>query len=95
VAKKTSRDFTLEDARRLSVIRAFTLVIEKKSTELAGTDKDGKRFQAIVREFRELLRRLDEMTKECGYDKKKQARGDDCCDGYEMCGDGICRVWCS
>lgn len=86
------RAFTLEHARRLALMRQFSLIIEKKTTELVLADETGNCFNSIVSLLRELLEELDELPATCL--PALNARSD-CDPGYEKCSDGVCRAWCS
>jgi hypothetical protein len=93
--KHTGRkEFILEDARRLFVMRAFAVTIEKKLFELqaASTEEDDK-YPDGVEAIKKFLAKLDQLNPP--KKKKKHGRGDDCWDEYELCDDKICRVWCS
>jgi hypothetical protein len=86
-----ARDFTLEDARRLALLRSYLLIVEKKATELALSDGTGTCFSGVVSELRECLRKLDILKGTCTM----SVLNADCHDGYERCDDGVCRAWCS
>jgi hypothetical protein len=87
----TPGPFTLEDARRLAVVRSLVLVIEKDASELTATNASCEKYPEVVKKLRALLKDLKEMRQEC----QRSAFRQDCWDDYEMCEDGICRVWCS
>jgi hypothetical protein len=80
--------FTLEDARKLAIVRAYALIIEKKASELVGSDAD---FAMVVSHIETLLAALGNVAE--GLHATSASR--DCYDGYDLCDDGICRVWCS
>jgi len=82
------RPFTLEDARKLALARSFAVVIEKKASELAMSSVD---FTLVINHMRSLLASLDQV-REVHF---QQHPNSDCCNGYEFCNDGVCRVWCS
>lgn len=86
-----AREFTVEDARRLALLRSYLLIVEKKTTELTLSDGTGSCFSGVVSEIRECLRKLDILKGTC----TASVQASDCSDGYERCSDGVCRAWCS
>jgi hypothetical protein len=88
------KDFETEDARRLLVMRHFSILIEKKLIEIVAADdrKGGKkRYAEAVKATRTYLAELDGITP---TPVRPSASGD-CWDDYEDCGGGVCRPWCS
>jgi hypothetical protein len=96
---KRNRKITLEDLRKVMVMRSFAVVIEKKAYELcAADDAKNVRFDAGVKAIRTLLAQLDAINApqlEAEHDSPRSVRTHDCWDGYELCSDHVCRVWCS
>ena len=98
---KGHRKITLEDLRKVMVMRSFAVVIEKKAYELCAAD-DAKhtRFDAGVKAIQTLLRSLDAINapqpeNDHGHGSSDSITTHDCWDGYELCSDDVCRVWCS
>ena len=83
------KDFELEDARRLLVVRHYVLTIEKKLIEIVAADerKSKNRYGDAIKATQAYLEKLDDI-------KPIRASGD-CWDDYEDCGGGVCRPWCS
>ena len=90
------RNFTLEDARKLAILRAYIVIIERNAGNLLVSDKDGVRFPQLVDALRDLLDTIKDLSDEQGA-ANLQSRGNtgECWPDYELCNDGICRAWCS
>jgi hypothetical protein len=88
----TRREFTLEDARKVALLRSYMVLLEKMTTDLWASDGDGSLFPQMV----DMLRSLAQQLKELGDGNRNQlTSSSDCSDGYELCQDGVCHVWCS
>jgi hypothetical protein len=87
-----NRPFELEDARKLALLRSYMVLIERMTTDLWASDKNGSLFPQMI----SMLRALAQQLKELGDGNRTQlTSSSDCSDGYELCQDGICHVWCS
>jgi hypothetical protein len=88
------KEFELEDARRMLVMRHFAIVIEKKLLEIVAADdrKGGtKRYADAIKATKDYLAELDEIKPT----PTGHSASGDCWDDYEDCGGGVCKPWCS
>ena len=88
---ETILGFTLEDARRLAVVRALVLTIEKDACELVATNATCKAYPEVLKGLRDVLETFKALRKDC----PRAMASEQCWDDYDRCEDGVCRPWCS
>jgi hypothetical protein len=87
--------FTLDDAEKLALLRAYVVTMDKKTIDVWANDKTGDCVKEAIAAIRKCLEALSDLQKECQKSKTDPEGEPECRDGYEPCEDGVCRVWCS
>ena len=87
--------FTVNDAEKLALLRAYVVTIDRKTIDLWANDKSGDCVKEAIVEMRKLLKLLSDLHTKCKKSESGPEGEPECRDGYEPCEDGVCRVWCS